>query len=158
MENKIKILIADDHPLFSQGLAYVLNRVEKYYLIGQAKNGEEVLTLIDEHQPDVAVLDVQMPKKDGFEVAKYILREKLPTKIVFLTMFKEKEFVKKIFEMGIKGYVLKENAVTEIVNCIESVMQDEIYISPQVSKVLLNKEKQKTYKPDEKLTPAQSKF
>ncbi len=158
MAQKIRIIIADDHPLFLQGLLHVLNKVENYNIVGNAADGKEALQLISECSPDIAVLDVQMPKLDGFEVARAVVRQQLPVKIIFLTMFKEKEFVRKVFDMGIKGYVLKENAVTEIVNSIEAVMEDKFYISPQVSDILFNKSIQSSVNTLGKLTATETRI
>ena len=139
MENKINIIIADDHPLFSQGLIFVLSKKENFKIIGQAADGKSALELIKTYEPDIAILDVQMPKMDGFEIAKTIVIENIPTKIIFLTMFSEETFVKKVIELGVKGYLLKENAVNDIVSCVEAVANGKIYLSPEVSSILLGK-------------------
>lgn len=138
MENKLKIIIADDHPLLKQGLLYVLSKKEDYEIVGNANEGNSALELIRNLKPDIAILDVRMPSIDGFEIAKIVFDEKIPTKIIFLTMFKEEEFVKKVIEFGVRGYVLKENAITDIVNCIEAVKEGKLFLSPQISEILLS--------------------
>lgn len=134
---KIKIIIADDHPVFLQGLAAILNSEPSIEIMGQASNGEAALALIRKFNPDIAVLDVQMPEPDGFQVAEEVLRQNMPTAIIFLTMFKEESLIKKVFNLGIRGYVLKENAIGEIIQSIKTVYTGETYISPQISSVLL---------------------
>ncbi len=138
MGNKIRIVIADDHPIFLQGVVSILSKRMDLEIIGQANNGKKALELIMRENPDIAILDVQMPDMDGFEVAKKAVLENPDTKIILLTMFTEESFVRKVFEIGIKGYVLKESAVIDILNCIDSVSDDRFYLSPQISYFLLN--------------------
>jgi DNA-binding NarL/FixJ family response regulator len=137
MNSIIKLVIADDHPLLREGLVQILQKQSNFKVMGEASNGEEAIKLIKEKQPDIAILDVQMPVLDGFEVAKTVLRDFPKTKIFFLTMYKEERLIKKVFELGIKGYVLKESAVNDIVNSINDVSNDKFYLSPQVSHILL---------------------
>ncbi|MBI5729853.1 MAG: response regulator transcription factor [Ignavibacteriales bacterium] len=158
MNDKLKILIADDHPLLRQGLLYIINKNENFNIVAEASDGQDALNLIREKKPDITILDVQMPKLDGFEVAKIIIKERLATKIIFLTMFKDVELIKKVFDLGIKGFVLKENAVNDIVNCIESVSEDKFFISPQASDILLKQKEQKKKPEDDLLTPSEKKI
>lgn len=141
MNKNIKIVIADDHPLLRQGLAQILSMHTHLKLVGEASNGMEAMTLVQSEKPDIIILDVQMPIMDGFEVAKIIQKDHLPTKIIFLTMFKEEEFIRNVFKLGIKGYILKESALLDIVNCIEAVMNDNYFLSPQVSHLILTQPK-----------------
>lgn len=138
MNNVIKIIIADDHPIFTQGVSQILSTKENLQLVGQASDGKSALELIRKMEPDIAILDVQMPIMDGFEVAKFVRSENINTKIIFLTMFNEEAFIRKVFELGIKGYILKESAVIDILKCIDAVSAGSYYLSPQVSHFLLN--------------------
>jgi len=138
MDKKIKIVIADDHPILTQGVIQILSAREDLEIAGQAENGKSALDLIRRLKPDVAIIDVQMPLMDGFDVARIVKNENLPTKIIFLTMFNEESFVKKVFEIGVKGYILKESAVVDILKCIDAVVEDNFYISPQVSHFLIS--------------------
>ena len=156
MKNKVRIIIADDHPVLSEGLVSVLNKREGMEIIGLAIDGEEALNLIRKYKPDIAILDVQMPKPDGFEVAQIVISEKLPTKIIFLTMFKEEDFIKKAIDLGIKGYILKESAVIDIIKCIAAVENDKFFLSPQVSDVLLSYTNKKEN--EEELTSSEKKI
>ncbi|MEW6194311.1 MAG: response regulator transcription factor [Bacteroidota bacterium] len=158
MAEKLRIILADDHPLLIQGLAQVLSKKENLQIVGQAVDGESALGLIRNLKPDIAILDVQMPQPDGFEIAKIISREKLPTKIIFLTMFKEEAFIKKVIELGVKGYILKESAVTDIAKCIDAVAEDKFFLSPQVSNVLLSQSSKTKKQSENKLTPAETKI
>lgn len=135
MQTKIKIIIADDHPVYIQGLVSVLQKVNDIELLGQASDGNMAVNLIRKYKPDVAVLDIQMPEPDGFQIAQQVIAEGLQTHIVFLTMFKEEALIKKVFDIGVKGYVLKENAITDIVQAIRAVGADGTYISPQIAEI-----------------------
>lgn len=156
MTEQLKIILADDHPLLIQGLAQVLSKRDNLQIIGQAVDGGGALDLIRNLKPDIAILDVQMPKPDGFEIAKIVAGEKLSTKIIFLTMFKEEAFIKKVIELGVKGYILKESAVTDIVKCVDAVADDKFFLSPQVSNVLLNQSGKAKNLSTNKLTPSET--
>jgi DNA-binding NarL/FixJ family response regulator len=139
MPIKEKVVIADDHALIRNGLLQVLESFSKYEVI-QAKNGKEALELIQEHAPSLAILDIEMPVANGFEVAKFVKESELPTAIIFLTMYNDEEIFNQALDIGVKGYVLKENTVTEIIRCIEAVEADKYYLSPAISDYLLRRE------------------
>lgn len=153
MNKEISVIIADDHPIIRQAVSQILQTNTNIKVIGEADNGNEAVDLIRDLKPDVAILDIQMPGIDGLEVAKIIIAEKHSTKIVFLTMFKEPTLIRRVFEMGIKGYILKESAVLDIVKCVLAVVENNFYLSPQVSQVLLETQE----KPDKEnnLTPTE---
>lgn len=158
MNKKLRIIIADDHPLFSQGVIQVLSTRKNLEVIGQAENGKAALELIRRELPDIAILDVQMPEMDGFEVAKIVRTEKLSTKIIFLTMFNQESFIKKVFEIGVKGYILKDSAITDILKCIEAVSEDNFYLSPQVSHFLLSMNIKEKHAGKEDLTQSEKRI
>lgn len=136
MKENIRIIIADDHPVFIQGLVSILRDEPSIEIIGQASDGSMALTLIQKFKPDIAVLDIQMPEPDGIEIAKLLSTQAVPTKIIFLTMFKEESLIRKVFDLGVQGYVLKENAIAEIIQSIKTVYSGQQYISPQIASVL----------------------
>ncbi len=156
MNNKIKVILADDHPILVHGLISILAQRENIEVLGHSHDGLSAFNLIKESNPDIAILDVQMPELDGFKVTQRVLSEGLSTKIILLTMFNEESFVKKVFDIGVKGYILKDNAVTDIVNCIETVARGGIYLSPKVSELLLKKKDKPSANEDEILTPAET--
>ncbi|MBI2416572.1 MAG: response regulator transcription factor [Ignavibacteriales bacterium] len=135
---KNSIVFADDHVQFLQGIIPIITKRDDIEIMEQAHDGMEAINIIRLIKPDIAVLDIQMPKINGFNVAQMIIREKLPTKIIFLTMYDDASLVKKGFELGIKGYVLKENAFSEIDNCLETVIAGGYYVSPQLASALFN--------------------
>ena len=149
-----KLIIADDHPLILKGLHDFL--VEKNYnVIDNATNGEEALALITRHDPDIAVLDIRMPKMNGLEVAEICKSRNLNTKIVLITFEKDESLLNKAKQLNVSGYILKEFALVEIENCIKSIMLDEPYFSPELSNLI---EIQKAPKEIELLTETEKKI
>ncbi len=139
MDKEIKIVIADDHPIFRNGLKQIIEFDKRIKIIGEADNGQKALELITELKPDVAILDIDMPKKTGLEVLKELKDSEV--KIIFLTMYAEEDIFEEAMNHGIKGFVLKDSAVSDIVDCIFSVHEDKYYISPSVSNFLMNRRK-----------------
>jgi len=137
MKDEIKILIADDHPLMLQGLKMVLSEEPWCSDCDQAKDGEEAYSKIISNNYDVAVLDVEMPKMSGLEIARKISEQKSDTKIIFLTMYKDEDLFNEAMDCGAYGFVLKENAVDDIINCIKEVLKGKYYISPLISGYLV---------------------
>ncbi|MBK6772378.1 MAG: response regulator transcription factor [Ignavibacteria bacterium] len=137
MPGKIRIIIADDHPIFRGGLRQIISADESIEIIGEADNGEKALEIIQELKPDIAVLDIDMPKKTGLDVLREL--KDSSTKIIFLTMYAEEDIFDEAMDFGIKGYVLKDSAVNDIIECILSVNEDNYYISPNVSNLLVNR-------------------
>jgi len=133
------IIIADDHPIFREGLRKVIECDRGGRVVAEAGDGQTALRLIREHKPDVAVLDVVMPGLNGLNVARQIQREHLPVAIVFLTMFKEEDMFNEAMDLGAKGYVLKENAVSDIIGCLDSVASGNYFISPAISHLLVRR-------------------
>jgi DNA-binding NarL/FixJ family response regulator len=139
MADKIKILIADDHPIMRQGLKFVLDEHPDFSIVSEASNGRKAVDILSNNEIDVVTLDVEMPEMGGFEVARYISGKKLNTKIIFLTMYKDEHIFNEAMEVGALGYVLKENAVIDIIECIRSVITGQHYISPALSHLILSK-------------------
>jgi len=129
-----KILIADDHPTFLRGLKDIIEEHDGFTVNAEASDGEEALRKIRELQPDLAVLDIQMPKTGGLEVARILRREKPDLDVIILTGFKEEEYFREAIGLDVKGYLLKDSAAEEIIRCLEVVTSGGYYISPAVSK------------------------
>lgn len=147
--NKIRILIADDHPVFRNGLKQLISEDSSIEIIGVAENGEKALQLINELKPGIAVLDVDMPVMSGIQVLKSLVKSKTDIKIIFLTVFASQEIFDKAMNLGISGYLLKDSAVIDIIECIHKVADGNYYISPSVSGFLINrKDKQKKLEKD----------
>jgi DNA-binding NarL/FixJ family response regulator len=137
MPDRISLVIADDHPIFRQGLRQVIQTVAGFEILGEAGDGESALELVRRHKPAVAILDVSMPRLDGFEVVSALTEESLPVKVIFLTMFREKKFFDRALDLGVKGYVLKDNAVADIVGGINAVARGEHFVSPELTSHLV---------------------
>lgn len=138
MPDIFNLLIADDHELIRGGLRNVLQSNPAYHVI-ETGNGIEALTMIRERKLDVAILDIEMPGMSGYEVAKTAHREGLPVKIIFLTMFKDESMFNKALDIGVKGYVLKENTVAEILSSLSAVLAGNYYLSPAISDFLVRR-------------------
>lgn len=156
---KLNIVIADDHPIFLKGLREGLELEEDFNVVAQASNGQEALIAVQTYRADVVVLDIDMPRMNGLEAAEKILDLQPGLPVILLTMHKEKAPLIKALELGVCGYVLKENAVTDIMHAIRMVADGNPYISPEMSAFLLRKpqnvQKQKTREVLEVLTPAE---
>ncbi|MBS1795419.1 MAG: response regulator transcription factor [Acidobacteria bacterium] len=154
MTSKIKILIADDHPIFRRGLRAVIESDHGFEIVAEADNGEEALRKIVELEPDVAVLDVNMPGLDGLGVARRIQSKNLPTVPVFLTMHTDEAIFNAALEADVKGFVIKEGAANEIVACIRETAAGRRYFSRVLTDFLLNR-RQPAASPLESLTASE---
>ncbi|HEX9002937.1 MAG TPA: response regulator transcription factor [Blastocatellia bacterium] len=139
MNNDIKILIADDHPIFRHGLRQIIERDPRLRVIAEADDGEAALRLIESMQPQVALLDLDMPGLDGFGVARQVREAGLAVTLVFLTMHNDEMHFNEALDLGAKGYVLKDSAAADVVNCLKTVVTGQHYISPALSTYLLNR-------------------
>jgi DNA-binding NarL/FixJ family response regulator len=160
MEKKLIIVIADDHPIFRRGLGAMIESEASLTLAAEADNGETALALICEHEPDVAILDLDMPQKDGFAVTQAIRQKNLATDVIFLTMHKNEGIFNAALDLGVKGFVLKDSALPEIIDCIKAVRRGQHYISPPLSTYLINRRNRFEALSEEKnglksLTPAE---
>lgn len=163
MKAEIRVLIVDDHPIFRRGLRQVIEMDPHLKVIGEAEDGETALERLQESPVDVAILDVDMPNKDGFEVAQAISEQRLPVEVIFLTMHKDERFFNAALNLGVKGYVLKDSAVTEIISGIKAVAAGQDYISPALSTYLLKRSRRAAtlieQKPSlENLTPTERRI
>ncbi|MBA3601412.1 MAG: response regulator transcription factor [Acidobacteria bacterium] len=139
MSDEIKTLIVDDHPIFRKGLRQVIESDARLKVIGEAENGISALELIENLKPDVVVADVNMPQMGGLELARKIREKNLPVALVFLTMHKDETMFNAAMDAGVSGYVLKDNAVTDITDCIKAVASGRHYITPALSDYLFNR-------------------
>jgi DNA-binding NarL/FixJ family response regulator len=118
MSDPITVLIADDHPIFRRGLREVIESERRLRLIAQVEDGEAAWDAIQREAPRVAVLDVDMPRRDGLAVARAVKDARLNVAIVLLTMHRNEKLFNAALDLGVEGYVLKDSAATEIVNAI----------------------------------------
>lgn len=151
----IRLVIADDHPIFRKGLRQVIEAEARLTVVAEADDGDGALAQIRQLQPDIAILDIHMPNRSGFEVARQLYEEGARIEIVFLTMHKAEDLFNAAMDMGVKGYVLKDSAVTDIVGCIRAVINKEPYISPQLSSLLLKRSDRATAQREQQLSLAE---
>ncbi len=138
-KNKLRVIIADDHPVFRKGLIQAIGTDRLIEIVGEVSDGQQALHLVEDLKPDVIVLDIEMPHMNGLQVAKEIVKKKLPVEIVFLTMYKDEDMFNEAIDIGVKGYVLKESAVGDIVNSIKTVDTGKYYLSPTISDYLVSR-------------------
>jgi DNA-binding NarL/FixJ family response regulator len=139
MPEKIKVLIVDDHPLFRNGLRQVIDSDPSLEIVAETGDGEVALQLIQEKKPDVAVLDINLPSLSGLGIARKLKGKRHTTHVVMLTMHKEEEIINHALDIGVKGFVLKENAVEEILKAIAAVAAGEHYLSSSISSYLVRR-------------------
>jgi DNA-binding NarL/FixJ family response regulator len=156
MMEKKRILIADDHPIFRAGLRALIDAEVLFTVVTEASNGEQALGIIIDESPDVAIIDYNMPRLNGFELLKQISQRELNVIPVMLTMHNDEAMFSKAFELGVRGYVLKDSAIVDIVNCLHAVTQGQIYTSSAVTTYLLKRaSRAKAVDGIESLTPAE---
>jgi DNA-binding NarL/FixJ family response regulator len=148
----MRVLIADDHPLFRQGLCTLLER-EGFEVVGVAADGHEAVALATKLVPDVAVLDIAMPGLNGLDAAREIQRQGLAGAIVLLTMHAEDHYVLEALRAGVKGYVLKSQAPQAVADAIRQAVKGDVYLSPGVSRILVDAYVSKREPADEPLSP-----
>lgn len=132
----IKILVADDHEVFLQGLVSVVENHPSLTLIAEVMDGEQALKQIKELKPDIAILDISMPKMSGLEVAKKVRDLKLDVKLIFLTMYKEIDFYEEAIDLGVHGFVLKENSAEVLTDAIFTVHRGGHHKCPEIPKCM----------------------
>jgi DNA-binding NarL/FixJ family response regulator len=147
----IKIIIADDHQMFIDGIKSLLVNEKGIKLVGEALNGKEVLSLLDKEKADIVLLDVNMPEMDGIEATKQI-RQRYPlVKILMLTMYNNQEFVFGLMNAGASGYILKNTGKAELLEAIKSVNEGKTFYSKEVTETILQNF---TKKPEEQRVEA----
>jgi DNA-binding NarL/FixJ family response regulator len=129
----IRVLLADDHTLVRAGVRSLLETLHDVVVIAEAADGSEALALIAAHRPDVALLDINMPKLSGLEVAARVTRDVPPTRVIILSMHVDAEYVREAIRAGAGGYLLKDSGTSELETAIRAVARGETYLSPAAS-------------------------
>lgn len=135
---RIRVLLADDHTLVRAGIRSLLETIENLEVVAESGDGLEAFELIARHRPDVALLDIGMPGMNGIEVARQSVRASPKTKVVILSMYDDKVHVTQAIRAGVAGYLLKGAAVAELPLAIKAVMAGETYLTPKVSRHLVD--------------------
>ncbi len=133
VKDKIEIIIADDHMMIREGLKQLLELDGTMKVIAEANDGEECLNLLNKKiHPDILLLDINMPKKNGIEVLEYIKQNKIPVKVLILTVHNEVEYLLKAIDIGIDGYLLKDSSYDELKEAIDVIISGNTYIQPSL--------------------------
>jgi DNA-binding NarL/FixJ family response regulator len=144
MQADIKVAIADDHKIFRKGVILSLRHFPHIKFVLEAENGEELLNQIEEAQPDVVLMDLRMPVKDGIEATKHISKHYPHIAVLVLTMHEDEKFVTHLMENGANGYLLKSTDPTEIKKAITEVAAKGYYLNNFVNRILLKRAHTKT--------------
>ncbi|RCX15478.1 LuxR family two component transcriptional regulator [Anaerobacterium chartisolvens] len=135
--SNINVLIADDHSMFRQGLKQILELEDDISVIAQACNGDEAVKFTREKKPDVILMDINMPGINGLQAIKEIKLERLPSKIIVLTIHEDREYLFKTVQMGAEGYVLKDAEPSVLIEAIRNVFNGQSYIQANMTTELV---------------------
>lgn len=135
--NTISLLIADDHQMFRTAITALLSKEEGIRVVGEANSGEAVVRLDQSLQPDLILMDIDLPNKDGIEATKRILANRPSAKVLAVTSYEDEEYVLNMIKAGAKGYILKESPVEELVLAVKTLANGSSYFTKEVSSKLL---------------------
>jgi DNA-binding NarL/FixJ family response regulator len=133
MKREVRLLIADDHPVFRRGLREIIEENPGFRVVGEASDGEAALQLLAELKPGIAIVDIDMPRVSGLDLVRALQDRQQSVAVVILTMYKEEDMFNAAMDLGVKAYVLKENAADEIFSALEKVALGETFVSPSMS-------------------------
>ncbi|MBI5192079.1 MAG: response regulator transcription factor [Nitrospirae bacterium] len=138
---KIKVLVVDDHRLFREGLCSLLRNTDEIEVVGDAQNGKDAMIQVRELNPDVVLMDLDMPEMNGIEAIK-LIKHKFPEKrMLALTSYEDDDHVYKVMASGADGYIVKRINKVELVNIIKSTYKGEVFFSPFLANIILEKDK-----------------
>ena len=130
----ITILLADDHTIVRQGLAKLLDGDGNLCVIGEARNGREAVSKVEELRPDVVLMDIAMPVLNGIEATRQIKKASRNTKVIILSMHSHDRFISELFSLGASGYLLKDSTGNDIIRAINAAINGDTYLSPSISR------------------------
>ncbi len=141
--NKIRVLLVDDHPLVLDGIRSRLEDDPEIMIVGEAGNGEEALQIATERKPDIVLMDINMPVLNGIEAAEKFAELLPDIRLLMLTMHDSREYITKVLKAGAKGYILKDVSSSEMLIAIKAVYQGKTYYSSGVTDILVNESSKK---------------
>jgi len=134
--DSIRVVVADDHPVFRRGLIQVLREDPSIRILAEVSDGRTAVQAVRSLKPDVVVLDIQMPELSGIDAARILHQEGGPTRIIFITAFKDEDLFNQALDLGVKGYVLKDSAADDLLAGVKAVAAGTRFISPTLSDFL----------------------
>ncbi len=137
-KNKIKVMVADDHPLVRHGIKTVFEAYDEIVLVAEAENGKEAIKMCEKYRPDIILMDIIMPVLDGVEATEHIINKWPDVKIIVLTSFDDKDHIKKSIKAGAISYVLKNISGAKLVKTIKDVYKGRLVLPSQATKILLS--------------------
>ena len=137
-KNKIRILLADDHHIVREGIRQLLESADDLHIVAQAGDGEEAQALIEQHRPDVAVLDIQMPKASGIDVTRWVRAHLPEVGVLILTAYDDDPYVMAVLQAGANGYVLKTASTEELIQAVRDVYEGKSALDPAVTRKLMS--------------------
>lgn len=150
---KLRLLIADDHEIVRKGLCDLIRKNDKWEVVAEARDGREAVKRARETKPDVSVLDISMPGLNGLEASRQITRQVPRTKVLILTMHESDVMIREVFSAGARGYLLKTDAASDLINALEALGQDLTFLTPKVAKMMLDSFLQAGFAPQEQSRP-----
>ena len=147
----IRIVLADDHVLVRQGLKSLLER-EKFQVVAEASDGQEVIRLAETFHPDIAVMYISMPTLNGIDAARELARSSPKTKTILLTQHEEEQYIHEALQAGVRGYVLKSQVASDLVHAIQQVSRGGFYLSPGVSQAVVEAYRSRSERPSDPLS------
>jgi DNA-binding NarL/FixJ family response regulator len=136
---KITIIIADDHPIVRKGLRETIEEESDFLILAEVDNGQKAIEAIEKFSPKVVILDVDMPVMNGFDVARAIREKRVATEMIFMTMHRDEDLFNEAIDLGAKGFVLKDSALTDIIECVKAVAASQHYTSHALTSFLINR-------------------
>ena len=138
MSNPVRIMLADDHTIVRQGLARLLEDHQGLKVVGEAINGQAAVEKAMKLKPDIIIMDIAMPRMNGIEATKRIRKQLPETKIIILSMYSHEHYIHELLECGVSGYLLKDSGGRDIIKAIDSAMKNETFLSPSISKKVVD--------------------
>jgi DNA-binding NarL/FixJ family response regulator len=139
MSNPIRVVLADDHAVVRKGIRQFMEEAGEIAVVAEAADGEAALEAIRREKPDVAVLDIQMPRRTGIEVTRAVRDERLPVGVLVLTAYDDDPYVQAVLEAGANGYVLKNASSDEIVQAVHTVHEGQMALDPVVARKIVSR-------------------